>query len=42
MNIPTLKILPDTFFLPDFTELGVGIDEQGMTLWVQVFGRPQS
>ena len=27
---------------PNYTELGVGIDEQGMTLWVQVFGRPQS
>lgn len=24
---------------PDFTELGVAIDEQGPTLWVQVFGR---
>ena len=25
---------------PDFTELGVGIDDSGTTLWVQVFGRP--
>lgn len=27
---------------PNFTELGVGIDERGTALWVQVFGRPQS
>lgn len=25
---------------PDYTELGVGINGSGVTLWVQVFGRP--
>ena len=25
---------------PDFTDLGVGINDSGTTLWVQVFGRP--
>ena len=25
---------------PDFTEIGIGVDDQGTTLWVQVFGRP--
>ena len=25
---------------PDFTEIGIGVDDQGTTLWVQAFGRP--